>query len=110
VVRTQAQQRQRQPDLVVLVALVPERRHRRPEDRRDGLLRRRLGDRAGDPDDERIEPGAPLRGDRPERGERGGDRPQRSAPSYGGGDMGRGAGAGGAANRVDDFPDDDIPF
>jgi single-strand DNA-binding protein len=46
-------------------------------------------------------------GDRPERG---GDRPQRSAPSYGGGDMGRGAGAGGAANRVDDFPDDDIPF
>jgi single-strand DNA-binding protein len=40
-----------------------------------------------------------------------GERPQRSAPSYGGdaGGGGRGAGAG-APSRVDDFPDDDIPF
>ena len=46
-------------------------------------------------------------GDRAERGE----RPQRSAPSYGGdaGGGGRGGGAS-APSRVDDFPDDDIPF
>ncbi len=44
-------------------------------------------------------------GERAERGE----RPQRSAPSYGGGDSGRGGGSS-APNRVDDFPDDDIPF
>jgi single-strand DNA-binding protein len=47
-------------------------------------------------------------GERPDRGERGGERPQRSAPSYGG-DAGRGGGSS-APNRVDDFPDDDIPF
>ncbi len=47
-----------------------------------------------------------------ERGERS-ERPQRSAPSYGGGEGSRanaGAGAGAAPSRVDDFPDDDIPF
>jgi single-strand DNA-binding protein len=46
-------------------------------------------------------------GDRAERGE----RPQRSAPSYGG-DAGGGSrgGGSGAPSRVDDFPDDDIPF
>jgi single-strand DNA-binding protein len=49
-------------------------------------------------------------GERSERGERsGGERPQRSAPPYGGGDSGRGGGSS-APNRVDDFPDDDIPF
>ena len=43
-----------------------------------------------------------------ERGERS-ERPQRSAPSYGGGES-RASGAGAAPSRVDDFPDDDIPF
>jgi single-strand DNA-binding protein len=47
-----------------------------------------------------------------ERGERS-ERPQRSAPSYGGGEGRASSGGGGASaapNRVDDFPDDDIPF
>jgi len=53
--------------------------------------------------------GRPEGGERSERGERGGgERPQRSAPAYGG-DSGRGGGSS-APNRVDDFPDDDIPF
>ena len=53
--RAEPEDGQRQPDLVVLVALVLEGRHRGAEDRRDGLLGRRLGDRAGDPDDERVD-------------------------------------------------------
>ena len=44
----EAEDGQRQPDLVVQVALVLQRRHRRAEDRRDRLLRRGLRDRAGD--------------------------------------------------------------
>jgi len=45
-----------------------------------------------------------------ERGERS-ERPQRSAPAYGGAEGSRAsAGASAAPSRVDDFPDDDIPF
>ncbi len=43
-----------------------------------------------------------------ERGERS-ERPQRSAAPYGGGETPR-AGGSQAPSRVDDFPDDDIPF
>ena len=75
VLRAEAQERQRQPDLVVLVALVLERPARRAEDRRDRLLGRGLGDAAGDPDDQRIEApapaGAPRRRARPARPRRG---------------------------------------
>ena len=61
---TEPQDRQRQPDLVVQVALVAERRHRGAEDRRDRFLRGGLGDRARDPDDQRIEAGPPRACDR----------------------------------------------
>jgi len=45
-----------------------------------------------------------------ERGERS-ERPQRSAPAYGAAEGSRAsAGASAAPSRVDDFPDDDIPF
>ena len=45
-----------------------------------------------------------------ERGERS-ERPQRSAPAYGGAEGPRASsGASVAPSRVDDFPDDDIPF
>ena len=72
VLRAEAQERQRQPDLVVLVALALERPPGGAEDRRDRLLRRRLGDAAGDPDDERVEPARasrrpPRRGPRAHR-------------------------------------------
>ena len=56
----ETQQRERQPDLVVLVALTPERLESLGEDARSGLFRRGLGDAAGDPDDERGEPRAPA--------------------------------------------------
>ncbi len=61
--------RQRQADLVVLVALVPKRFEAAAEDGRDRLLRRCLGDRAGHAHDERREPRAPGRRDRVERQE-----------------------------------------
>jgi len=60
----------RTADLVVQVALVAERRHRDPEDGSHRLLRRRLGDRAGHADDQRIEAHPPVRGDRLEAAER----------------------------------------
>ena len=62
----QPQERERQADLVVPVALAPERREAPAEDRRDRFLRGRLGDAARDPDDERSEAPAPRRGQRPE--------------------------------------------
>jgi len=61
VIATKAQERQRQADLVVLVALAPEGAERRAQDRRDGLLRGRLGDAPGHADDQRLEACAPAR-------------------------------------------------
>ena len=68
VLRAEPEQRQRQPDLVVHVALGPQRPARRPEDRRGRLLRRGLGDAPRDADHERVEPPAPTGGHRPEGG------------------------------------------
>jgi hypothetical protein len=70
VIRAEPEERERQPDLVVLVALRTEGPELRPEDRRDRLLRRGLGDAAGHADDERREPGAPAGGEGAERHER----------------------------------------
>ena len=70
VLRPETQDRQRQPDLVVLVALVAERPETSREDRRDGLLGRGLGDAARDADDERVEPAAPAGRHGAERRER----------------------------------------
>ncbi len=69
----EAEDGQRQADLVVLVALVLERPEAGRQDRRDGLLGRGLGDAPGDPDGERVEPPAPGGGQGLERGERPGD-------------------------------------
>ena len=66
-------QRQRQADLVVLVALRLERPQRAAQDGRDRFLRRGLGDAARDPDDERVEPPPPAGGDRTEPGQGVGD-------------------------------------
>ena len=63
VLRAEAQDGQRQADLVVLVALALERPEAAAQDRRDRVLRRGLGDGAGDADDERVEPAPPGRRD-----------------------------------------------
>ena len=73
VLRPQAQDRQRQPDLVVLVALVAQRPEAPAEDGRDGLLGRGLGDAPGDADHERVEPAAPAGREGAQRRERVGD-------------------------------------
>ena len=69
----EAQDGQRQADLVVLVALVLERPIASRQDGRHGLLRRGLGEAPGDPDGERIEPPAPGGGEGVERRQRPGD-------------------------------------
>ncbi len=68
--RPQAEHRQRQADLVVLVALRAQRDEPALQHARDGLLGGGLGDAAGDPDDQRREPGAPGRGHRVQGPER----------------------------------------
>ena len=60
-------EREWQPDLVVLVALGLECPQGTAEHGRDGFLRGRLGDAAGDPDDQWIEPLPPAGRDGPER-------------------------------------------
>ena len=70
---TEAQQRQWQADLVVLVALAAERPVGRREDGGDGLLRRRLGDAPGHADDQRVEPRTPARRQRTQRDDGVGD-------------------------------------
>ena len=63
----EVQHRQRQPDLIVPVALRSQGREPAGEDRRDGLFRRGLRDAPGHADDERREPATPARRDgRPE--------------------------------------------
>ena len=83
VLRTEPQDGQWEPDLVVLVALVLERPEAGREDRRDRLLGRGLGDAPGDPDGQRV--------GRPGEGRGGGSR---SGKSRGGG-----AGAGRASRE-----------
>ena len=83
VLRAEAQERQRQADLVVLVALVAQRPEAAAEDGSDGLLGRGLGDAPGHADDQRIEPAAPAGGDRPERGQRVGDADDRDVAERG---------------------------
>ena len=68
VLRTEPQQRQRQPDLVVHVAFGPQGPPRRTQDRGGRLLGRGLGDAARDADDEWREPATPARSDGSERG------------------------------------------
>ena len=70
VLRPQAQERERQADLVVLVALAPQGRHRGAQDRGRRVLRGGLGDAARDADDERLEAGPPGRGHGVQAGER----------------------------------------
>ena len=69
VVRAQPQDRQRQADLVVLVALASERPPIGREHGGDGLLRGRLGDAPRDPDDQRVEALPPAGRDGVERRE-----------------------------------------
>ena len=88
----QAQEGERQADLVVLVALAPQRRPARGQDRRGRLLRGGLGDAPGDPDDERVEPGAPGRRDA-RAGRRAGRRPGRRSRR-------RGAASAGSTSRA----------
>ena len=66
--RTEPQQRQREPDLVVHVAFGPQGPPGRTQDRGGRLLGRGLGDAARDADDEWREPATPARGDGSERG------------------------------------------
>ena len=67
VLRAQAQQRQRQADLVVLVARVAQHPEASGQDLRRELLRGGLGERAGDAHDERREAVAEGRRDRAQR-------------------------------------------
>ena len=70
VLRAETEQGEWQPDLVVLVALVAKRPETAPEDGRDGLLGRRLGDAPRDPDHDRLEPAPPAGRDGAERRQR----------------------------------------
>ena len=69
VVGAEPQERQRQADLVVLVALGAQRSERRTEDGGDGLLGRGLGDAPRDAHHQRIEARPPAGGDRGQRDE-----------------------------------------
>ncbi len=69
----QAQHAQRQADLVVLVARVPQRAVMALEDLGRQLLGARLPDAAGDADHAQVELRPPVPGDRLQRGERAGD-------------------------------------
>ena len=77
-----AQQRQRQPDLVVEVAFVPERSVARRKRATDRLLRRGLRDAAGNADDHGVEPAPPGRGDGSERREGVGDTHDRDVAEH----------------------------
>ena len=66
----EAEDRQRQADLVVLVALAAQGPEADGEDRADRLLGRCLGDAPGDSHRERVEAAAPAARDRPERVDR----------------------------------------
>ena len=67
VLGSEPQQRQRQADLVVLVALVAQHRPARRQHLGDLLLGGRLGERSRDAHHERVEPVAPRLGRAPER-------------------------------------------
>ncbi len=71
--RGQPEDRQRQADLVVLVALALEGRHRGGEDGGRGVLRGGLGHAAGDPHHDRREAGPPGGRDGVQAGQRVGD-------------------------------------
>ena len=70
VLRTEPQERQRNPDLVVGVSLALQRRKRGREDGRRRVLGGRLREAARDPDDERVESRPPGGADRLEPAQR----------------------------------------
>jgi hypothetical protein len=101
VVRPHAQHGQRQPDLVVLIALVLECRQLRGEDRRDRFLRRGLGNRPRHADHERVEPPPPARRDRVQRAQRIGDLDDRRVDVPEGDAVGRPGDDRGRRTRLD---------